>query len=63
MTELPFGPGKWIGGDTNGALGRILGGWELAGFVTVQSGRPYTIYSGANTLSNVVQTPADCSGW
>ena len=30
--------------------------------MTVQSGRPYTIYSGANTLSNVVQTPADCSG-
>jgi hypothetical protein len=62
VTELPFGPGKWIGGNTNSAIGRIIGGWELAGFLTVQSGRPYTIFSGANTLSNVVQTPADCSG-
>jgi hypothetical protein len=27
-----------------------------------QSGRPMTVYGGANTISNVVQTPADCSG-
>jgi hypothetical protein len=30
--------------------------------MVVQSGRPFTIYSGANTLSNVVQTPANCTG-
>jgi carboxypeptidase family protein/TonB-dependent receptor-like protein len=62
VTELPFGPGKWIAGEASGPVGRILGGWELAGFLTVQSGRPFTIYAGANTLSNVVQTPADCGG-
>ena len=62
VTELPFGPGRWIGGNTDGVVGHLIGGWELAGFMTVQDGRPYTIYSGANTISNVVQTPADCSG-
>ncbi len=61
VTELPFGPGKWLGGSTSGALGRIIGGWELAGFMTVQTGRPMTVYAGANTLSNVVQTPANCA--
>jgi Carboxypeptidase regulatory-like domain/TonB-dependent Receptor Plug Domain len=62
VTELPFGNGKWFGGDAQGVLDRIIGGWELAGFMTVQSGRPMTAYSGANTLSNVVQTPANCNG-
>jgi hypothetical protein len=61
VAELPFGPGKWIGGDTEGVLARIIGGWELGGFMTVQSGRPFTVYGGAGTLSNVVQSPAECS--
>jgi hypothetical protein len=61
VAELPFGPGKWIGGDSSGFVGRMLGGWELAGVMTVQSGRPFTVYGGAGTLSNVVQSPADCS--
>jgi len=60
--ELPFGQGKAIGGGAQGVLQQIIGGWETAAAITWQSGRPFTIYSGSNTLSNVVQTPADCSG-
>ncbi|MBE3087534.1 MAG: hypothetical protein IMZ71_00155, partial [Chloroflexi bacterium] len=60
--ELPFGQGKRIGGNASGALDRILSGWNLAGTVTYESGRPFTVYAGTNTLSNVVQTPANCDG-
>ncbi len=60
--ELPFGNGKrWLH-NGNGLLDRVIGGWEYAGIVNLSSGRPFTIYSGSNTFSNVVQTPASCSG-
>ncbi len=62
VVELPFGQGKAVGGGAEGVLQQIIGGWETAAAITWQSGRPFTIYSGSNTLSNVVQTPADCSG-
>ena len=62
VAELPFGQGKAVGGDAQGVLQQIIGGWQAAAAITWQSGRPFTIYSGSNTLSNVVQTPADCSG-
>jgi hypothetical protein len=60
VAELPFGQDKRIGGGATGVLQQIIGGWETAASITWQSGRPFTIYSGSNTLSNVVQTPADC---
>jgi len=48
--ELPFGKDK------------PYGGWQLAGQLVVESGRPMTVYSGSNTFTNVVQTPSNCSG-
>jgi hypothetical protein len=60
--ELPFGQGKWLGRDAGTLLNQIIGGWQIAGQATIQSGRPFTVYAGSNTLSNVVQTPANCSG-
>ena len=41
--ELPFGAGKAWGRGWNGAAGRLLGGWQLNGIVTMQSGQPYTV--------------------
>ena len=41
---------------------RLARGWTLSGQVVAQSGRPFTAYGGSNTLSNVVQTPANCDG-
>ncbi len=59
--ELPFGKGKWLSSG-NRVVDYIVGGWQLSGTVIWQSGRPFTVYSGINTLSNVVQSTADCSG-
>lgn len=60
--QLPFGASRRWGGGWNPVFQHILGGWELAGVGIIESGRPTTIYSPANTLTNVVRTPADCAG-
>jgi hypothetical protein len=62
VTELPFGRGKRWGSDMHPAVDAFVGGWEVAGIVRATSGRPFTVYGGSFTLSNVVQTPANCSG-
>jgi hypothetical protein len=41
--DLPFGPGH--NHLSSGLLGHVLGGWELAGLSTFQSGHPFDIYS------------------
>ena len=60
--ELPFGRDRWLGSDMPKALDFIVGGWQLAGTVLWTSGRPFTVYSGLNTVSNVVQSTANCNG-
>ena len=60
--DLPFGKGQQFASDINGALERIVGGWSVTGSVVATTGRPFTVYSGANTYSNVLQSPANCSG-
>lgn len=41
--QLPFGPGRALGGGQTGAAARLLGGWQLNGIVSLQSGQPYTV--------------------
>ena len=60
--DLPFGRGKWIGSSWNRAADLLVGGWEIAGDGNWYSGRPITFYSGSNTFSGSVQTPASCTG-
>ena len=60
--DLPFGRGRRFAGEAGRLANVLVGGWTLAGQLVSQSGRPMTVYAGANTLSNVVQTPADCNG-
>ncbi len=60
--ELPFGRGRAFGSEIPRALDYIIGGWQLAGNVLWTSGSPFTVYSGSNTFSNVVQSTADCNG-
>jgi hypothetical protein len=60
--ELPFGNGKPFFNGVNGIVDRLIGGWQMAGVFALQSGRPFTVYSGSNTLSNAIQSPANCSG-
>jgi Carboxypeptidase regulatory-like domain/TonB-dependent Receptor Plug Domain len=60
--ELPFGQGKRFLANAPGIVNHIVGGWQFSGTVLRMSGRPFTVYSGLNTISNVVQSTADCSG-
>jgi hypothetical protein len=62
VVELPIGKGRRFLGNASGLADRILGGWEATGFARVTSGRPFTVYSGANTVSNVNQSTANCTG-
>jgi hypothetical protein len=41
--QLPFGPGQ--AHLNHGVAARVLGGWELSGLSTFQSGTPFDIYS------------------
>jgi hypothetical protein len=61
VSELPFGHGRRFLKDAGPIVDRLIGGWEMAGIMIWESGRPFTVYSGINTLSNVVQTPASCN--
>ncbi|MFN6963336.1 MAG: carboxypeptidase regulatory-like domain-containing protein [Pyrinomonadaceae bacterium] len=59
--ELPFGRGRKFASDVPKALDWIIGGWQIAGTYLWGSGRPFTVYSGLNTFSNVNQSFANCS--
>ncbi|MEO5895623.1 MAG: TonB-dependent receptor, partial [Vicinamibacterales bacterium] len=60
--ELPFGRGRRFASDANRLTDVLIGGWTVSGQLVTQSGRPMTVYGGSNTLSNIVQTPANCEG-
>lgn len=60
--DLPFGAGQRWGSGWHPVLERLLGGWQTYGILILASGRPFTVYSGSNTVSNVVQSPASCNG-
>ncbi|MEZ5402033.1 MAG: carboxypeptidase regulatory-like domain-containing protein [Bryobacteraceae bacterium] len=40
--ELPFGPGKAFA-NANGAAGKLIGGWAVAGIVQFRSGVPFSV--------------------
>jgi hypothetical protein len=52
--ELPFGPGKPLL-NVKGALGKIVGGWQINGNTTFQTGPPLQI-SGGNASGSFVGT-------
>ena len=60
--ELPFGKDRQWGGNWNGAVERVLGGWQLSGVFIWESGHPTTVYSPSFTTSNIVRAPASCDG-
>lgn len=61
VAEIPIGHGKPFLGDIPKALDWVIGGWQLSGTVFWGSGRPFTVYSGLNTLGNVNQSFANCN--
>ena len=60
--ELPFGKNKKLLSRVPGVVNQVVGGWEIAGFLTVFSPRPYTLYSGQYTFSSVVTSTINCTG-
>jgi hypothetical protein len=55
--ELPFGPGKPFL-SLGGAVGKIIGGWQINGITTFQYGVPLQISGGnANILNEGTQRP------
>lgn len=44
--ELPFGRGRQF--FEEGVASHVVGGWRLSGLANVRSGRPFTVFAGAN---------------
>ncbi|HEV7902284.1 MAG TPA: hypothetical protein VGO96_00480, partial [Pyrinomonadaceae bacterium] len=61
LYELPWGRGRRWGSDWNRVTDFFLGGVQMGGILRWYSGRPFTVFSGSNTLSQVVLTPASCN--
>jgi len=47
--QLPFGPGKFIGGNTSGVLARLIEGWQFGTIFSMASGAPLNI-AATNTI-------------
>jgi Carboxypeptidase regulatory-like domain/TonB dependent receptor len=50
--QLPFGPGMRFGSTWRGVANTILGGWQLSGIFSIQSGSPFSVgidFDNANT--------------
>jgi Carboxypeptidase regulatory-like domain len=62
LYELPIGKGRRWGSDWGRKTDFLLGGFNVSAILRRYSGRPFTVFSGANTLSQVVFTPASCDG-
>jgi len=60
--DLPFGKNQRFGANAPTFVSRLIEGWNVNGVVTLSSGRPFTVYSGGNQISNVLQSTADCRG-
>ncbi len=46
--DLPFGRGRRFASDVGEGLNRLVGGWQMNGIVTAQSGAPYTVRLGTD---------------
>ncbi|MGA2649101.1 MAG: TonB-dependent receptor [Terracidiphilus sp.] len=54
--NLPFGRGRQFGSSMSRPVDLILGGWEINGFYTFQSGQPFTV-----TCPNATSADFGCS--
>ena len=57
LVDLPFGPGKWIGGNTSGVVAALIGGWQFNTIGEIQSGRPLALSSNAIQLDPNIKLP------
>lgn len=50
--ELPFGHGKTFGSNINRMADAFIGGWQLGGILTVESGNWYTVNQNFDSANN-----------
>jgi hypothetical protein len=50
--DLPFGPGKLLGKDTHGVLGRVIGGWQMGWITNITSGAPLALTANCGLYGN-----------
>jgi hypothetical protein len=62
IVELPFGRGKWIGGNANSFVNAFIGGWQLTGIVTGRSGLPFSTTTGSFPVGFVFNSPGVLNG-
>ncbi len=49
--DAPIGPGHRVFGWNNPVNRELLGGWQISGITTAQSGQPFTVYNSAQDFS------------
>jgi hypothetical protein len=59
LIDLPFGPGKAIGGNTSGLVAALIGGWQFNTIGEIQSGRPLALNASAIQLDPDVALSGD----
>ncbi len=62
LYDLPFGRGQRFLSKDGSVINHLVGGWSVAGILTLESGRPFTVYGGNNSFSNSAQSRANYSG-
>ena len=50
--ELPFGKGKAVLGGAHGVLDKVVGGWQLQGIASFQTGSPLGFSNSSNTSNS-----------
>ena len=45
VADLPFGQGRWVGGNAGPLLNAIIGDWSVAGLVRLTSGLPFNVFN------------------
>jgi outer membrane receptor protein involved in Fe transport len=58
--DLPFGRNRTFGKDMNKALDAVVGGWEMAGILSLHTGFPLTIGAGDASNTGSRGARADC---
>lgn len=60
--SLPFGKGQRYLSSVNGAVDRVIGGWEIGGLAVVQSGSVFSVTSARRTVGSSLNSYANYSG-
>ncbi len=60
--DLPFGKGRAYGSNMNGVLDAILGGWQLTGINTANTGTPVNVYYAPSSINDVTGLSAEYRG-